>query len=396
MPSTSFPSREDASTGRLSRFEILWSCGSARRTFPERPVGGATGLLKCHETWSLGGRKKFSCRETLNLPPFTVVKHRSLPRTETAIVCRFTWALLPIVVLLTSTTPLPAQKPVPATKPLPAEKRAPAEKSGNASSEKYLLRYALQSGEVIRYEVTHVAKTKTRIRGIEEISQVHTTSQRHWDVTGTDDHGMTFNHVIDSVEMTQQQGDGEEIRWSSASEEEPPEIFERVAEQIGETLSTITVNQRGQETERKDDAGTKAKLGMGSLTLPLPENAIAIGDSWSVPREVKTRTDDNQIKVIKIRELYKLVKVKTGVATLSLRSEPLTPMDDESVRAQVIQQLSNGKIRFDIDNGRMLSKQLDWDETVIGFQGADSLMEYRARLTEKLVDGIQRTAKRPR
>lgn len=48
--------------------------------------------------------------------------------------------------------------------------------------------------------------------------------------------------------------------------------------------------------------------------------------------------------------------------------------------AQVVQQLSNGIIRFDIDNGHMLSKQLDWDETVIGFQGANSLMEYRIDL----------------
>jgi hypothetical protein len=94
------------------------------------------------------------------------------------------------------------------------------------------------------------------------------------------------------------------------------------------------------------------------------------------------------------RTLYTLEKVKTGVATLSIKSEPLTPINDESVRAQVVQQLSNGAIRFDIDNGRMLSKQLDWDETVVGFQGANSLMEYRARLTESLVDDVQRTARR--
>ena len=68
--------------------------------------------------------------------------------------------------------------------------------------------------------------------------------------------------------------------------------------------------------------------------------------------------------------------------------------DVRLLRAQVVQQINNGEIRFDLDNGRMLSKQLDWDETIVGFQGANSLMEYRARLTERLVDGIQRTARR--
>jgi hypothetical protein len=262
--------------------------------------------------------------------------------------------------------------------------------------EKYLLRYQLNPNEQIHYEVTHAAKTKTRLKGAEGVSQVHTVSQRHWAVAEVvEGQEATFDHIIDAVEMTQQQDDQEEVRWNSDSGDEPPKVFQRVHEQIGKTLATVTVNPRGQELRREDHGGTKATLGMGSLTLALPENAIAVGESWTVPREVRTRTEDGQVKPIKIREVYTLEKVKTGVATLSLRSEPLTPMSDESIRAQVVQQLSNGTIRFDIDNGRMLSKQLDWDETVVGFQGANSMMEYRARLTERLVDDVQRTAQRP-
>jgi hypothetical protein len=267
-------------------------------------------------------------------------------------------------------------------------------RASEENAQKYTLRYSLQPGEKLQYEVTHAAKTKTRIRGSEEISQVHTVSQRHWDVVQANESEMTFHHVVDSVEMTQQQGEAEEIRWDSRGEEPAPAIFEKVAEQIGQRLSTVTVNARGQETARESHAGTKASLGMGSLTLAFPEEPIPVGGSWSVPREVKTRTEDGAVKTIKIRELYTLEKVKTGVATLSLRSEPLTPMNDDSIRAQVVQQLSNGVIRFDVDNGRMLSKQLDWDETVVGFQGANSLMEYRERLTETLIDNIQRTARR--
>ena len=263
-----------------------------------------------------------------------------------------------------------------------------------SEGEKYLFRYDLSSGEQLHYEVTHVAKTKTRIRGAEEISQVHTVSQRHWDIAKGNADEVTFDHVVDAVEMTQQQGDAEEVRWDSESGEEPPKIFERVAEQIGTTISTLTVTPRGQETQRENNGGTKASLGMGSLTIAFPEEPIGVGQSWSIPREVKARTEDGEVKTIKIRELYTLEKVKTGVATLSVRSEPLTPLKDESVRAQVVQQMSNGEIRFDLDNGRMLSKQLDWDETIVGFQGANSLMEYRARLTERLVDGVQRTARR--
>ena len=263
-----------------------------------------------------------------------------------------------------------------------------------SEGEKYLLRYSMGSGEQLRFEVTHVAKTKTRVQGSEDVTQVHTISKRRWDVIEAKDSGMTFEHVIDTVVMTQQQNAGDEIRWDSSSNEEPPSAFAVVAQQIGQKLATVTVNSRGQETNREDHAGSKASLGMGSMTLALPEEPIVVGHSWTVPREVQTRTDDDELKTIKINERYTLEKVKTGVATISVKSEPITPINEESVRAQVVQQLSNGEIRFDIDNGRMLSKELDWDETVVGFQGANSMLEYRAQLTETLIESVERTASR--
>jgi len=269
-----------------------------------------------------------------------------------------------------------------------------AEDSAGDEAPKYLLRYQLNAGQNLHYEVTHVAKTKTRIRGAEEVSQVHTVSQRHWEIAAATDSEMTFNHVVDAVEMTQQQGDAEEIRWNSESGEKPPALFKRVSDQIGTTISTITISPRGNETKRENNIGSKASLGMGTLAIAFPEKPVAIGESWSLPRDVKARTENGEIKVIKIRELYTLKKVKTGVATLSVRSQPLTPLNEESLRAQVVQQMSNGEIRFDLDNGYMLSKRLDWDETIVGFQGANSLMEYRARFSERLVDGVQRTARR--
>jgi hypothetical protein len=128
--------------------------------------------------------------------------------------------------------------------------------------------------------------------------------------------------------------------------------------------------------------------------LALPEEALAIGTSWSVPREIKVRDPEGKIKEIKVRDSFTLEKVQTGVATIRVRTEVLTPIEAASVKAQIVQQLSNGTIKFDVDAGRVLSKELDWDETVVGFQGENSLMEYRARVTEKLLDGPTRTAKR--
>ncbi|EMI54634.1 DUF6263 family protein [Rhodopirellula sallentina] len=256
----------------------------------------------------------------------------------------------------------------------------------DGDSEKYLLRHQLAPNQTVRYKVTHVAKTKTRMNGTEEVANVHTTSVRSWKVRNADENEMTFDHQIDSVEMTQQNGDQAEVRWDSTNDKEPPKVFSVVAEQIGTPLATVTIDGKGEEIKRESHAGSKSSLGMGSLTLALPAEPVAIGESWSVPSEIQARTDDGLVKTIKIRQVYTLKKVKAGVATISVKSQTLTPIDQESLRAQVVQQLSNGSIRFDVDNGYLLGKELDWDETVVGFQGPGSMMEYRARMTEELVD----------
>ncbi len=255
-----------------------------------------------------------------------------------------------------------------------------------SAAEKHELRHHLSPNQTIRYKVTHVAKTKTRINGTEEIANVYTTSVRSWKVRDASENEITFDHQIDSVEMTQQNGDRDEIRWDSQSGEKPPTAFSVVAEQIGTPLSTVTIDAKGAELKRENHAGSQASLGMGSLTLILPADPVAIGENWSVPSEVKVRTEDQQVKTIKVRQVFTLKKVSAGVATISVKSQTLTPINSEALRAQVIQQLSNGSVRFDVDNGYLLSKELDWDETVVGFQGAGSMMEYRAKMSEEMID----------
>jgi hypothetical protein len=46
-----------------------------------------------------------------------------------------------------------------------------------------------------------------------------------------------------------------------------------------------------------------------------------------------------------------------------------------------------------MDEGRMLSKELEWNHEVIGFSGAGSVLEYTARLDDHIVTAeIKRTA----
>lgn len=260
--------------------------------------------------------------------------------------------------------------------------------SNTASAEetKHLLQYKLKAGQKLRYNVVHMAKTNVRIGQTDDISQVLTASTKAWEVTSSDGETITFNHGIEKVHMTQQSGDGSEVRWDSESDEIPPTRFASVAPKLGQVLGTVTINSYGKILERSSKDSESVKLGMGEITLQLPEKPIAIGEQWTVPRELRITSEKTGPKLVKIRELYTLEKVQTGIATIKVKSEPLTPISEQSERAQLLQQLSNGTIRFDIDAGHVISRRLDWDTSVVGFQGPQSNMEYLARLTEDLAE----------
>ncbi len=263
-----------------------------------------------------------------------------------------------------------------------------------AAESSYLLRHKMKAGDELKFEVTHLGKTDTRMQGKEEAMQVRTVSTKVWRVVEVNKDGdMTFEHLIDHVEMTQQAGEGAELKWDSLSDRAPPAAFEKIADTLGKPLCRVTINGQGQVKKREDFAGSKANLGMGDLVLALPKEPIKVGGNWIVPREIRIRDENGDPKVVKVREVYTLERVATGVATISIKTEPLTPIADPGEKSQIVQQLSNGTIKFDLDAGHLISKQLDWDEEIIGFQGADSMMKYLARMTEEFQGAAKESAK---
>ena len=261
------------------------------------------------------------------------------------------------------------------------------------TAENYQLKYAYKPGEIITYEIEHLATVDTTIADNNQKSKMRTKSTRSLKVKGVNNEGhITFDHIIDDVEMWSEVSGREPIRYNSKTDKEPPPEYEQFAKTIGVPISTITMNSRGKVIDRKDKI-VQPDIGLGGFAIPLPDKEIGIGYRWSQPYDVKVRLKDNRVKTIKTRQRFELKKVETGVATISIKTQILTPINDPRVKAQLVQRISEGEIRFDVDAGRLISKQLDWDTGVLGFNGPNSNMKYLARSTERLVKKAN-TAKR--
>lgn len=279
------------------------------------------------------------------------------------------------------------------------ERKTLIENPSEDGGETYLMRYRFTPGTRVVSEVVHLAKTNTKIDSTEQDSSSRTVSHKVWEFVKVEDGKMTFEYRITDIDMSQRVGNAAEIRYNSSQKEPPMPQFQAAADSIGRVISKVTIDEQGLIIARSDDTNPP-NLGMGDITLPLPEKAVAIGASWETPRELRIMREDGSLKPVRFRELYKLEKVSAGIATVSVRCEMITIISDPKEEAQVLQQLSEGTIKFDLDAGRMISKELEWDKRVVAFSGPGSLMEYSARLSEN-VTGTEsftpaaRTASKP-
>jgi len=250
---------------------------------------------------------------------------------------------------------------------------------------KLLMRYKFAPGTVLRSEVLHVSKNGTRINSVLQEASSRTITEKSWHVLETNDSVTTFEYRVDQIELAQQFGESEEIRYSTKeATEKPPVQFASAVDTAGKVISTIQIDARGMVVARSDSKDPP-HMGMGDITMPLPSGPVGIGATWEVPREMRIDRKDGTSRLIKFRELFKLEKISAGVATVSVRSEPLSAIADPAEEAQVMQQLSNGTIQFDVDAGRMISKELAWDHQVVAFSGPGSVLEYSARLEDRVV-----------
>src|SRR5262245_19229129 len=259
---------------------------------------------------------------------------------------------------------------------------------------KYALTYKFRPGEVIRTQVWHRANSETTISGTTQTVETTSGSIKVWRIQDVDRQGgITFEHSVESVDMRQKVGGRQEITYNSTTDKEPPQAYAAVAKEVGVPLIVVTIDPTGKTLKRVDKrAAPPADAASSQIVVPLPAEPVSVGENWNVPQDVTVTLEGGETKVIKTRQHYTLEKVANGVATISVATQVLTPMSNPKIQSQVSQRLTQGTVRFDIDQGRVISQRLDLDERVLGFHGADSSVHFVGRFTEEYLPPAAKTA----
>src|SRR5690606_25463729 len=88
---------------------------------------------------------------------------------------------------------------------------------------------------------------------------------------------------------------------------------------------------------------------------------------------------------VKILRQYRLEAIEDGVATIHVKTAPLTILSDPTLLVQIIQRTTAGTIHFNVKTGRAIDRKVEFDNVEIGWAGDDSSYRAISTWSEKLV-----------
>jgi hypothetical protein len=254
------------------------------------------------------------------------------------------------------------------------------------AAEKVDLKYKLTTGTVLRYEIDHRASIRSTIDETTQEAQTKTESVKAWKVTDVLPNGdIEFMSVVERVHMLNHLPDRAPSEYDSVKDKTPPPGYEDTARAIGVPLSVIRMTPRGKITSRNVKLQQPNADKDAQIVMLLPEQPVSVGATWDEPFDVTVNIDTGGTKSIQTRRHYELMSVASGIATIEVTYQVLSPIDAK-IESQLVQRLMKGTVRFDIEQGRIASQLFEVDKRVLGFAGPTSSMHYVMRMEEKFTE----------
>lgn len=250
---------------------------------------------------------------------------------------------------------------------------------------KHLLRYKFEAGETLRYDVKSTTRERVTKDGQTQQVEMQSESVKAWRVTDVLPSGeIEFVHVVESVKMSNGRPGGPTNSYDSRTDAKPPHGFEQAAAAVGAPLSVVRIKPTGEVVSREQKQGQQAPSEDLPITLLLPDHAIRVGEKWGRTYDVVAKRQDGIDQKVRTRRQCQLRQVKGGIAVIDVSYDILSPVDS-TIRAQLVERLTKGTVRFDVAQGRIVSQRQDVDRRLLGFSGDASSIHYLSRFEEKLL-----------
>ncbi len=260
-------------------------------------------------------------------------------------------------------------------------------------AEKHLLRFNFKEGETLRYETEQrVTQKAVAVAGAKvDLSTVKQT--RLFRVGEVSEQGearvsMQFEHVRMELKSDDQPV---EVFDTSMEDSDVPVKFRAAARNLKKPAPTFVLRFDG--TPVSDEGVERIpKGGQAGFMMPLPQEPIAVGETWKVNIEPQVRIAEGVMRTISLLRTYRLQEMKGDIATITFATSIASRVRSPATKAQLLQATPKGKILFNVKIGRVLEREITFDRSVLGAVGPNSLVSAKGRTTETLLPDDQEQA----
>jgi hypothetical protein len=252
------------------------------------------------------------------------------------------------------------------------------------------LRFRFTKGEKIHFSVRHRMQMEVEFAAASEDVASVANSIRHFQVIDVDAEGnATLEIVNDRAFMTARKSGEIATYDSTRPEEEVPPQFAMVAAMIGRPWVQIKVSPLGAVlgiTSLQGDAVENAKVAeqQFEVLFALPKEPVAVGKEWRETLDVEVTVPPGPLKqIVKLQRRYQLDELKDGMATISVKTIPISAGIDSQKEGQLIHKLWDGQIVFDVAQGRMVRRVQKINKEVAGFSEGQGLLKVKSIKTDE-------------
>lgn len=181
---------------------------------------------------------------------------------------------------------------------------------------------------------------------------------------------------------------GSALQKSDSAEGHAP--VEKAVAQAGNVIvgdkSSIQTDAKVQQAVAHSTPKSAEASDAVTFLMPLPENPVAVGDTWRELIPVNVRVTEEISRQINILRTFRLDSVENGLATISFRSSVEAAVKSPTMRSQLIKATPKGTLTLDIERGVMVKREIRYDETVLNAIGANSVVLCHGKSIEELLE----------